>query len=162
MNHDHLKQAIRRAGLTQNAIADYFGVDVNTVWRWVAGRSDPTDATKRRLAELLGTSVAYLLGETDDDASAQGREGEPSGAVNEGKEGKKGNAFEASDDLDQLISDLARHNPDLIVMFRDTTRKWSEIPDRTKAKIAAGMKFVLELGELDENEFRTPKSDRDL
>ena len=69
MEKDRLKQAIKKSGRTQTWVASKLGVDVNTVWRWAAGRAEPGDKTKGELALLLGTSIAYLMGEIDDDAS---------------------------------------------------------------------------------------------
>jgi transcriptional regulator with XRE-family HTH domain len=67
-------------GMTKKHLADVLDVDINTVWRWAAGRSDPREDTKKKLAELLNTSVAYLIGETNDPARydtllTQGMEG---------------------------------------------------------------------------------------
>lgn len=59
-----MKIAIKKAGYTQVSLAETLGVDVNTVWRWTKGTS-PTDDRKREIAAILGVSVAYLMGETD-------------------------------------------------------------------------------------------------
>lgn len=79
MEKDRLKQAIKKSGRTQIWLANRLGVDVNTVWRWAAGRAEPDDKTKGELALLLGTSIAYLMGESDDGASAPDRMPLPSG-----------------------------------------------------------------------------------
>ena len=71
MEKDRLKQAIKKSGRTQIWIANRLGVDVNTVWRWAAGRAEPDDKTKGELALLLDTSIAYLMGESDNGVSAQ-------------------------------------------------------------------------------------------
>jgi transcriptional regulator with XRE-family HTH domain len=47
-------------------LADEFDVSTNTVWRWSSGQSDPRDETKIALAARLKTSIAFLMGETDD------------------------------------------------------------------------------------------------
>ena len=60
-----MKIAIKKAGYTQVSLAETLGVDVNTVWRWTKDTS-PTDDRKREIAAILGVSVAYLMGETDD------------------------------------------------------------------------------------------------
>ena len=69
MNGENLKIAIKKAGYTQVSLAETLGVDVNTVWRWTKGTS-PTDDRKREIAAILGVSVAYLMGETDDPTPA--------------------------------------------------------------------------------------------
>ncbi len=73
MNGEHLKIAIKKAGYTQVSLAETLGVDVNTVWRWTKGTS-PTDDRKREIASILGVSVAYLMGETNDPAPQAGKE----------------------------------------------------------------------------------------
>jgi transcriptional regulator with XRE-family HTH domain len=65
MKKDRLKQVIVLAGITMPQLAEEFEVATNTVWRWSAGKSDPSDATKKALAQRLNTSIAYLMGETD-------------------------------------------------------------------------------------------------
>jgi len=143
---DRIRIARVENKLTQEDLAKVLGVAPITILRWEKDRNVPKVEDIHRIANALSTPVSSLMG-------TPAIEGNEKNTVNE---------FEASENLDQIISDLAKHNPDLIVMFRDTRKKWSEIPDKTKAKIASGMKFVLELGELDEEEFKTPKSDKDL
>jgi len=143
---DRIRIARVENKLTQDELAKALGVASITVLRWEKDRNIPKVEDIHKIANVLSTPVTSLMGDSPP----------------ENNEKNVANEFEASENLDQIISDLAKHNPDLIVMFRDTKRNWAEIPDKTKAKIADGMKFVLELGELDEREFRTPKSDKDL
>ena len=72
MEKGRLKQAIKKSGRTQTWVAGKLGVDVNTVWRWTAGRAEPDDKTKGELALLLDTSIAYLMGEIDGNTPDQG------------------------------------------------------------------------------------------
>lgn len=65
MDHKNLKQAIEKSGLKQASIARALEVNVNTVWRWAKGLADPDDNTKKKLAQMLNVSVAYLMGEDD-------------------------------------------------------------------------------------------------
>lgn len=51
--------------MSQDALAEAVGVQRNTVWRWENDRSSPSRSIQS-LASVLKTSVAYLLGETDD------------------------------------------------------------------------------------------------
>ena len=65
MKKDRLRAAINRSGIKQTRIAELLEVNVNTVSRWLSGDFNPTDDKKLKLAEILGTTFAYLMGETD-------------------------------------------------------------------------------------------------
>ena len=45
-------------------IAERYGVDVNTVWRWAAGNANPTLDTARRLSADYGKPIEYLFSES--------------------------------------------------------------------------------------------------
>lgn len=62
---NRIKELRERAGLSQIELANMVGVDANTVWRWENDRSSPSRSIQS-LASALNTSVAYLMGETDD------------------------------------------------------------------------------------------------
>lgn len=62
---NRIKELRERAGLSQIELANMVGVDANTVWRWENDRSSPSRSIQS-LASALKTSVAYLMGETDD------------------------------------------------------------------------------------------------
>lgn len=72
MKKDRLRAAINRSGIKQTRIAELLEVNVNTVSRWLSGDFNPTDDKKLKLAEILGTTVAYLMGETDNPAISEG------------------------------------------------------------------------------------------
>ncbi len=61
-----IKIAREKAGLVQADFAREFGVSIITVSRWETGAQAPNDKTKRRIAEISNTTLAYLLSETDD------------------------------------------------------------------------------------------------
>lgn len=146
MESRRLKEAIKRAGLSQASIARRFDVDANTVWRWTAGRSEPDDQTKKELAELLGVSIAWLMGESGETAPRV--DAEP--------------RYRASRDLDRVMRDLASYDPDFGVLFRGMTMNWEQLPERTKEKIAQIFKVGLGLAEIDDLGGREPSSDDDL
>ena len=64
-----IKIAREKAGLVQADFAREFGVSIITVSRWETGAQAPNDKTKRRIAEITKTTLAYLLSETDDPSS---------------------------------------------------------------------------------------------
>jgi len=59
------KQRRKELKLSAQSVADELGTTRVTVSRWEAGISEPDDKTKKALAEVLKTSVSYLMGETD-------------------------------------------------------------------------------------------------
>lgn len=65
MRADRLKQLIKQKGFSNVHIADTLNVAPNTVWRWTAGHAEPNDETKKALAEMLGVTVGYLMGDPD-------------------------------------------------------------------------------------------------
>nr|WP_321500030.1 helix-turn-helix domain-containing protein [uncultured Dethiosulfovibrio sp.] len=66
MNGEKLRSALSRANMTQGELAELMGVSSNTVWRWAAGKVEPSDKTKKKMASLLDCSTAYFMDETDD------------------------------------------------------------------------------------------------
>lgn len=61
-----IKTAREKSGLVQMDFAREFGVSNITVSRWETGVQAPSDKIKRRISEITGTTLAYLMGETDD------------------------------------------------------------------------------------------------
>ena len=51
--------------ISQKLLAQLIGADVNLVSRWETGKSKPIHMYVEKLAQALGTSVAYLSGRTD-------------------------------------------------------------------------------------------------
>ena len=57
-----LKNAIKKAGVTQGELATSMGVTVLTVSRWVRGEIEPSISTVKKIAGILGCSVQEILG----------------------------------------------------------------------------------------------------
>lgn len=53
-------------GLSQAEFARQLGQARTTVYNWESGRNKPEDETLLLVCRVLGTSVSYLMGETDD------------------------------------------------------------------------------------------------
>ena len=66
MKVDRLKQKRKEKGWNQGDLAREMMVSRSTVAMWETGANEPPTPTLERLAELLETSPAYLLGWTDD------------------------------------------------------------------------------------------------
>lgn len=63
-----LKDERLRCGLTQEQVAEEFGITASAVSRWESGEMKPRADKLLRLAELYGCSVETLLrGEHNDD-----------------------------------------------------------------------------------------------
>lgn len=62
---ERLKKLRKEAGLTQKEIAQQMQVAQNSYSNWEKGIRTPIRPTIDKLAEVLNTSTAYLLGETD-------------------------------------------------------------------------------------------------
>ena len=56
-----LKELREKAGLSQYAFADKFGVAQSTVGNWESGKREPNFETTRKLADFFSVSVDYLL-----------------------------------------------------------------------------------------------------
>ena len=69
MNGQRLRQKRKEAGLSGEAVAQALNTTKVTISRWENGTSEPNDTKKATLAKILNTSVAYLMGETDNPAS---------------------------------------------------------------------------------------------
>ena len=55
----------QRKNLTQEKLAELIGVSVMTVKRWEWGQREPRANELGKLAQALGTTAGYLLGETE-------------------------------------------------------------------------------------------------
>lgn len=66
-----LKAKRKQANLTQNDIADIFGISSVNVSDWENGRTMPEASRLPALAKKLGTSISELLGESAPTASTQ-------------------------------------------------------------------------------------------
>jgi transcriptional regulator with XRE-family HTH domain len=68
----NIKAARERKKLSQKELGAMLGVGQSTVGMWEANRREPNVETLKRLSELLGTTVNFLIDETpyyvDDDA----------------------------------------------------------------------------------------------
>jgi transcriptional regulator with XRE-family HTH domain len=61
-----IAQIRKQRGLIQEELAAKVDVSIDSVRRWEQGKIDPRLSEMKKLAVILDTSVAYLIGETDD------------------------------------------------------------------------------------------------
>ncbi len=62
-----IREMREKIGLKQEELAALVGVSKNTVWNWENGRREPRSSEINKLANVLGVSVSYLMGEIDMD-----------------------------------------------------------------------------------------------
>ena len=62
MLRERLKEVRKERGYSQKSLSQQLGVSQQAVGKWDTGRSSPDPETLAKLAELLDTSVDYLLG----------------------------------------------------------------------------------------------------
>lgn len=60
-----LKKLRSQKKITQQQLADIFGVDRSTVASWEIDRREPDNYTIQKLADFFDTTTDYLLGRTD-------------------------------------------------------------------------------------------------
>ena len=103
---DRIKRLRREMRLSQTQLAVKLHVTPGAVSQWETGATRPAFETLDALAEVLGTSMAYLLGSTDDPARAT-----PDDMAAD---------YEAELMREESIWTLAadRRSPDRVVIFR--------------------------------------------
>jgi len=62
---ERIKELRSSLYLSQEELAEKIGVQRNTVWRWENGRASPMESASK-ISAALNTSIAYLMGETDE------------------------------------------------------------------------------------------------
>lgn len=65
LDFDRLKDLLRETGVTKSSIADKLNRNRSILNDWEKGKSAPSDAQLEIVAQALGTTVAYLQGESD-------------------------------------------------------------------------------------------------
>ncbi len=64
---EQLMRARKAKHMSRPDLARVLQVIPNTIWRWEKGEREPDDETKSKLAAALDVSVAYLMGESEND-----------------------------------------------------------------------------------------------
>jgi transcriptional regulator with XRE-family HTH domain len=70
---ERIAWARERAGLNKNRFARELGTSWQHVDHWEKGRTEPSLSSMRRIAELLGVSIDFLLGVRDEPGSDEPR-----------------------------------------------------------------------------------------
>ena len=67
---DRIKRQRKVHGINQEELSDRLGLSIQTIRRWEWGKRAPNTDIMPKLAEALGTSVAYLMGLENEPTSA--------------------------------------------------------------------------------------------
>lgn len=71
-----VKELRQKKGITPAEITKQLMTSSASLWRWETNKNEPSTLHINQLAEILGTSVDYLLGNTDDPAPPKQEVGE--------------------------------------------------------------------------------------
>lgn len=63
---ERIKRQRKKMGLNQEELAERLGVSITTIRRWEWGARMPNTEILPKLAEILGTTVSYLMGFNSD------------------------------------------------------------------------------------------------
>lgn len=135
MLSERVKDLLETKGIKQKEISEELGVEYSTLWRRLRGERKITVDFLQRLSKSLGTSSAYLLGETDDPSPHLG------GAIPK-EDGASPRVSRTTLDLEEIVKDLVYEYPDLAIGFRDTRENWKTLPEEDKQSIADALLSV--------------------
>ena len=104
-----LGEAIRlvRKGkrLTQRDLAQQTGFSLDSISRWERDERSPTANDLRMIAASLNTSVAFLMGESEEEAVVDGKASQ--------------SKTELMRMAERLFKKMASYSPDFVIQFRD-------------------------------------------
>ncbi len=153
MDGSRLKERRKKKNLTAQQLADMVRVSRVTVSRWESNVYETDDATVRKLADVLDTSIAYLMGESANPSPIReisfGDSGTSTSAAvvqkNKNDKEMEGPNYKtkSADDLDEIIREMGAAEPEIIIRFRNMRLKWHELSDAQKKDVIEGMNYVL-------------------
>lgn len=79
---ERLRQ-LREGKYTQEDLADMLNVNNNTISKWENGTQEPRAKRVTEIARILGTTTAYLLGDTDEMKEKETEESEEKSGTSE-------------------------------------------------------------------------------
>ena len=119
-------------------MAERLNMEYVTLWRKLNGKRSIDVSLLKRIAEILGTSAAYLLGETDDPSPKLFY------AVKTAKSNPKPKKIQkkisrTTLELESMLKDIFYEYPDLATGFRDTRKQWGKMSQSRKKYIMNGL-----------------------
>ena len=125
-------------------MAERLDMEYLTLWRKLSGKRSMDVSLLKRIAEILGTSVAYLLGETDDPSlhlskkSVSAKKSKLSSSSSKIKKTHK-KISNTTIELENMFKDILYEYPDLAAGFKDTQKQWSKMSQNRKNRIVKGL-----------------------
>ena len=104
---EKVKELLEAGNISQKDISEKLGVEYSTLWRRLKGERKINIDFLKHLAESLGTSSAYLLGETDDPSPILNFPAQQDGNPH------RIHVSQTTLDLEEIIKDLVYEHPDL-------------------------------------------------
>ena len=134
-DHTRLAALRKELGLSGEALAKHANLTQGFISALERGEKSPSIETAGALANALGTSIAYLVGETNDPRITF-----TTTLLDEGiKQKETPRISQATLDLEAMVKDLVYEYPDLAIGFRDTRENWAILPEEDKQSIADGL-----------------------
>lgn len=127
---ERIAKTRKARGWTQSQLADASNYSRNSILNWERGLRYPDSNVLVNLAETLGVSVAYLIGEVDESSSV----------IQNPTEEKP--RSEAAEMFARLMKKLAVENPDLIIHFRDLEKNIDNLSPVDVQAIADGIALI--------------------
>ena len=112
---------------SQDEVSKMVGVESNTVWRWENDKAKPDTETIIKIAHALNTTVAYLLGETDNPAPNTSTNGQIQMVLNMAKKME----YEEDELKDTTIVDISKTH--IIITDHNVNITYS-IPNDTEGR----------------------------
>lgn len=125
-----------RGKRTGKAIAEMAAITPAFFSEIERGVKTPSIETLVNLAAALGTTVGYLMQETEESCPTLKNET----FLDDDNNTKKS---QATSDLEEMIRDLAHDNPDIVVLLRDTRKHWNDYSDLDKQFISDSITLAL-------------------
>lgn len=157
MRGDRVVEKRKAKRLSQQDLADSSGVSMHTIFRAEKG-NDVHPQNLQKIARGLDTSVAYLIGETDDPAPPEERT-----SPQEGQPSRRPRRSRAAEDAEAIVVELLRKNPDLAVSFRNVRSNWNQLSDKDIEALALGLQWSLGVADAKINDrLKTTSRDGEL
>ena len=129
---EKIKSTRRAKGMTQEELASALGIDGITVSRWETGKQSPDYITLWRISETFGISLPTML--TNEKVGI-----EYCLQYSRDIRHRKSNVTTS---FERILSDLARLNPDIIVMIHEIAGAWDNVDDSRRLILSEGLSFV--------------------
>jgi transcriptional regulator with XRE-family HTH domain len=134
-----IKRARREREMTQEELAVAMEVTSITISRWETGKQSPDYPTLCQLAQILEVTLPSLV---ENNAVAAKKSRSADGADNLPYNAAMKREANISLNFGYLLRDVARLNPDVIVMIQEPATLWEILSDAERQVFTDGLAFV--------------------